>query len=135
MREVVGTEAPSAHAVAGAVVAVPAAVLLQLGHVLIVDVAQAEGAEVAPALVGGRVLLVEVLVEVGEEGFEVGGELVAVMGVECVAVHIQIKQLGIELLVILLKKPQVKVIHTTILRHHLLLHSYSSHRQQPILLL
>ena len=62
LRAVIRAEAPRALAVAGAVMAVPQLVLPQLIHVLVVRVAEAEGAEGPLARVSWRRLPVQLLV-------------------------------------------------------------------------
>ena len=104
MRTVVSPEAPRALAEAGAVMTVPLLILRQLDHVLLVRVAQAEGAEGPSALVAGNLLAtVQPLVESGEERLRLSGQHAVIVRAQLVHVHFVVEKLSVQQLVVALE--------------------------------
>lgn len=104
MRTVVSPEAPRALAVAGAVMTMPLLILRQLDNVLLVRVAQAEGAEGPFALVAGNLLtIVQPLVESGEKRLRLSGQHAVVVWAQLVHVHFVVEKLLVQQLIVALE--------------------------------
>ena len=100
----VSPEAPRALAVAGAVMTVPLLILRQLDNVLLVRVAQAEGAEGPFALVAGNLLtIVQPLVESGEKRLRLSGQHAVVVWAQLVHVYFVVEKLLVQQFVVALE--------------------------------
>lgn len=110
LRAVVSPEAPRALAVAGAVMTVPLLILCQLDHILLVRVAQAEGAKGPSALIAGNLVDVKPLIESGEECLRLGGQHAIIIRAQVVHVNLIVEQLLVQLLVVALEQGPVEVL-------------------------